>query len=68
MALFYCGPAAGAMIANYYKYVKGYKLRGKGSYSNSNANLINYLYFEMNSYALGTNHIQFQMFSTTLKP
>ncbi|WP_397537144.1 hypothetical protein [Rummeliibacillus pycnus] len=50
-----CGPAAGAMIANYYKDIKGYKVRGKGSYSNSNANLINHLYFEMNSYALGTN-------------
>ena len=31
-----CGPAIGAMIADYYKDVKGYKVRGKGAYSNSN--------------------------------
>lgn len=53
-----CGPATGAMITNYYK-TQGYSVRDYNYYSYSNANLINHLYFDMNSSLWGTNAYSF---------
>jgi len=47
-----CGPTTGAMIANYYE-SKGYNVRDY-SYYGGNAQLINHLYREMGSTAIGT--------------
>ncbi|TFJ93915.1 papain-like cysteine protease family protein [Lentibacillus salicampi] len=48
-----CGPAVGAMIADYYHDVMGYSVRDNAVYG-SRANLINHLYGEMRSFYTGT--------------
>lgn len=53
-----CGPAAGAMIANYYKQNRGFNVRDSFYYG-GNAKIINHLYFDMNSSIWGTNAYSF---------
>lgn len=48
-----CGPATGAMITNYYGNVAGYNIKTSSNYG-GDAGLINHLYNEMGSTALGT--------------
>lgn len=55
-----CGPTVGAMITNYYKDKRGFNVRDYTYYTNS-SNLINHLYFDMNSSIWGTNAYSFGM-------
>lgn len=53
-----CGPASGAMIANYYGQVRGFNVRTTPYYANVGT-FINHLYFDMNSLPIGTNSFSF---------
>ncbi|MBB4825278.1 hypothetical protein HNO89_002507 [Sporosarcina luteola] len=53
-----CGPASGAMIANYYGQVRGFNVRTTPYYANVGT-FINHLYFDMNSSLWGTNSFSF---------
>lgn len=53
-----CGPATGAMIANYYGQVRGFNVKTTPDYANVGT-FINHLYFDMNSLPIGTNSYSF---------